>query len=235
MNKMFIDVEDGEKVAVSHSEADSDRFLFVCHGFGGNKERQKEYVEPGLKHSFNVVRIDFRGNGESDGDFVDQDLTSRIEDVKAVISYFDPEIFVLFGTSFGGTVVFHAAPDLRPDAVVGKAPVTYKEVMSGFREVVDEKGSFEYIDGKPIDRRFFSDLDSYSFDEAAERIKCPVAIFHGRSDTTVRPENSVEACQELDVDVMLHFLRDEGHSFSNKGKEKLFDQLFGWLGLLDGF
>ena len=220
----------GQKVSFLHRKADSDEYLFICHGFGGNKERQSEYLEPAVENGFNAVALDFRGNGDSDGDFIDQDLSSRIEDLKAVVEYFDPEEAYLFGTSFGGKVVFHAATELEPEAVIGKASVTYNEIMSKFREVVEEKGRFEYIDGKPIDGSFFSDLDSYSFREAAKELECQVAIFHGSDDTTVHPENSFDAAQEIDTDVMVQKFKGEEHSFSEEGKEKLMRRMFSWLG-----
>lgn len=225
----FIEVENGEEVAVTHAEVDSERYLFICHGFGGNKERQSEYLEPAVENGFNAVTVDFRGNGEADGDFIDQNLSSRIQDLKAAIEYFDPEEVFLFGTSFGGKVVFHTAAEIKPEAVIGKAPVTYNSIMSKFREVVEEKGRFEYIDGKPIDKSFFKNMDNYSFTDAAEKIECPVAIFHGSADTTVHPENSFRAAQEIDTDVMVQKFKGEKHSFSEKGKEKLFKRMFNWL------
>jgi pimeloyl-ACP methyl ester carboxylesterase len=226
--KHLIDVENGEEIAATHAEADSEIFIFVCHGFGGNRSRQKEYIKL-ADEGFNVVTLDFRGNGESDGDFIDQNLSSRIEDLKTVVDYFDPEKTVLFGTSFGGKVVFHTVPKLNPDAVIGKSPVTYSEIMDKFREVVEEKGEFEYIEGKPIDGRFFEDLDSYKFEEEAGKIDFPVAIFHGGSDTTVHPEYSFQAAQEIDSDVILQKFKGEKHSFSENGKEKLLTAMSDWL------
>ncbi|QGA80038.1 alpha/beta hydrolase [Candidatus Nanohalobium constans] len=228
MKEYSIEAENGEKVAVTHEEADSDTWIFVCHGFGGNKERQSEYLEL-AEESFNVVTLSFRGNGDSDGEFIDQDLSSRIKDLEAVVNYFEPENTILFGTSFGGKVVFHTAEDIDVDAVIGKAPVTYKEIMDKFREVVEAKGRFEYIDGKPIDESFFDDFDSYDFEELENSLYIPVAIFHGAADTTVHPEFSFEAAEKLDTSVMLDKIEGEKHSFSRDGKEYMFGQMVAWL------
>lgn len=227
MNEISIEVEDGEKVKTTHREGNSETWIFVCHGFGGNKDRQSEYLELAYQ-GFNVVSLSFRGNGDSDGDFIDQDLSSRIEDLKAVVEHFDPDKTVLFGTSFGGKVAFHASQELDADAVIGKAPVTYKEIMDKFREVVENKDSFEYIDGKPIDERFFEDLDSYSFEELTENLDIPVAIFHGGEDTTVHTEYSFKAGEKLDK-VMLEKLEGEEHSFSEEAKDYMFNQMVPWL------
>ncbi len=217
-----------EKVAAVHEKADSDDWVFVCHGFGGNKDRQGEYLDLAEK-GFNTVLFDFRGNGESDGDFIDQTLSSRIEDLEAVVEHFSPSSCVLFGTSFGGKVAFHASVELDADAVIGKAPVTYNSIMDKFQAAVKEKGEFEYIEGKPIDQRFFDDLDTYSFEDAEGRISAPVAIFHGSDDTTVHPENSFKAAKQLETDVMLQKMKDEKHSFSEEAKQKLLGHMTTWL------
>lgn len=226
MKEFEIESDDGQKVSVTHAETDSNKWIFVCHGFGGNKDRQSEYLELSEK-GFNVVTLSFRGNGDSDGKFIEQDLSSRIKDLEAVVEYFEAEEAILFGTSFGGKVVFHAAEDLDVDAVIGKAPVTYKEIMEKFREVVENKGRFEYIEGKPIDDRFFEDFDSYNFEDLD--IDTSVAIFHGGDDTTVHPKFSFKAAEEMETSVMLEKIDGEKHSFSSEGKEYLLSQMVSWL------
>lgn len=228
MKEDRIELDNGDKIAATSTKADSDMWVFFCHGFGGNKERQSEYLELS-ERCFNVVTFDFRGNGESGGDFIDQNLSSRIQDLKAVVKHFDPERVVLFGTSFGGKVVFHAAEELDADGVVGKAPVTYNEIMDKFRDVVEKKGRFEYIDGKPIDRRFFEDLDNYNFGDVTGDLDMPVAIFHGSEDTTVHLEYSFKAARNMDTSVMLNKMEGEEHSFSEEGKEYLLAQIENWV------
>lgn len=228
--KHFIEVENGEKVAAVHHEADSDRWVFFCHGFGSNKEGSYEkrcgrIVEEG----WNAVRFDFRGNGESDGEFIDQSLSSRIADLKAVVEHFEPEKYVLFGSSFGGKVVFHGSIELKPVAVIGKAPVTYNTIMDKFRAAVENKGEFEYIPDKPIDKRFFDDFDQYSFEQVVENLDIPVAIFHGASDTTVHFKHSLNAAGSLETDVTLQKLKNEKHSFSESAENKLLDSMSDWL------
>jgi pimeloyl-ACP methyl ester carboxylesterase len=222
----FIELEDGEKIAVTHTESESNKWIFVCHGFGGNRDRQSEYLKL-AEDELNVVTLDFRGNGDSSGDFIDQTLSSRIQDLEAVVEFFDPEKYVLFGTSFGGKVVFHASPELDPDQIIVKSPVTYNETMEKFRSVVEEKGEFEFIEGKPIDKRFINDLEEYSFDSLD--IDVPVAIFHGADDTTVHPEYSFQAAQSLDADVMLQKLKGEEHSFSEEKKDYMFRLMVDWI------
>lgn len=230
MEKHFIEVENGEEVAAVHHEGSSDKWMFLCHGFGGNKDRgNKERAEAFNESEWNAVRLDFRGNGESDGDFIDKNLSSRIEDLDAVIDYFRPERCVLFGTSFGAKVVFHTAVSKDVDGVAVKMPVTYNRTMSKFEAVIEEKGHFEYIDGKPIDERFMEDLETYSFSDVEDRLAVPVFISHGAADQTVHIENSVKALKSLDVDVEFQKLKGVKHSYTREGKRKMNDAIKAWL------
>lgn len=223
-----IQLNNRENVAINYREKDSDKWIFICHGFGGSKERQSEYLQL-ADEGFNVVTLSFRGNGDSDGEFIDQNLSSRIEDLKAAVNYFEPDKTILFGTSFGAKVVFHATTEIDAEAVIVKSPVTYNEIMDKFRDAVQNKGIFEFIEGKPIDKRFFEDFDDYNFEEVAQKIDMPVAIFHGAEDTTVHPEYSFKAAEELDTSVMLENLEGEKHSFSEDSKEYMLSQMVSWL------
>lgn len=230
MKKHFIEVENNEKVAAVHHEASSDKWIFLCHGFGGNKDRgNKTRAQAYNEAGWNTVRLDFRGNGESDGEFIEQDLSSRIKDLEAVIDHFRPDKSVLFGTSFGGKVIFHTAIQKEVDGVIGKAPVTYNRIMDKFRSVINEKGTFEYIDGKPIDERFIEDLGSYSFSDVEDQLDVPVFISHGAADQTVHIENSFEALKKLDVDGEFQKLKGSKHSYTDEGKEKMNSAVKAWL------
>lgn len=230
MEKHFIEVKDEEKVAAVHHEASSDKWVFLCHGFGGNKDRgNKERAEAFNEIDWNTVRLDFRGNGESDGDFIDQDLSTRIRDLEKVIDYFKPNKCVLFGTSFGAKVVFHTAVRNDIDGAAVKMPVTYNRTMSKFEAVIEEKGRFEYIDGKPIDERFMEDLGTYSFSDVEEHLDVPVFISHGAADETVHIENSLEALSNLDVDVEFQKLKGVKHSYTREGKRKMNSAVKDWL------
>jgi len=228
--KHFIQVENDEEVAAVHHEADSDKWIFFCHGFGSDKEGSyEERAERAVDEGFNAVRFDFRGNGESDGDFIDQSLSSRIRDLKACIDFYQPENIYLFGMSFGGKVVSHATEDIDVEALILKSPVTYNSIMDKFREVVNEKGSYTHFGDKTVDKDFFEDFDSYSFDEVASTFSAPVAIFHGGDDSTVHVENSTKATEEFETDVLLYKLEGETHSMSDAGEEKIRDMMFDWL------
>lgn len=211
--------------------AESEKYLLFCHGFGSDKEGS--YVERCdffAENGWNAVRFDFRGNGESSGEFMDQDLSSRIADLGAVIDHYDPGKCAVFGSSFGGKVAFHAAArDDRISKLVGRAPVTYNEIMDKYRSVVEEKGEFTHHDDKTIDVRFYEDLDTYSFDDVVSRLEIPVLILHGSEDTTVHPEQSFRAVKELDTEAAFFKMRGEDHRFSEGAEKRMRSIVLNWL------
>lgn len=230
-DKHFIEVENNEEVAAVHHEADSDRWIFFCHGFGSDKEGSYERrCERSVEEGWNAVRFDFRGNNESGGEFIEQTLSKKIKDLKAVIDFFDPDSCVLFGMSFGGRVVYHhALEDDRVEAVIGKSPVTYNEIMEKFRAVVEEQGEYTHFGDKTIDMRFVEDLEDYSFEEVTEELAVPTILFHGRDDTTVHPRFALKAAENFQTDTALHLFKGEEHKMTDEGNEKLLDHMFNWL------
>lgn len=226
-----IPVQGEGTIAAVHHEAPGTEWIVFCHGFisdksGSYEDRCKRAAATG----YNAVRFDFRGCGESTGDFIDQTLSSRISDVVAVIDYFDIESCVVFGSSFGGKVAFHtAATDERIQAIGARAPVTYQSSSDDRREIIAERGVYEYDDDHRLDERFFEDLDTYSFAAIADEIDCSVCIFHGGSDESVPCENSFRAAMALETDVFVQKYAGEGHRFSQNAESRLQDQFFHWL------
>lgn len=226
--------DDDETVVAVHHEAGSDDWLVFCHGLlsdksGSYERRCRRAVEEG----YNAIRFDFRGCGDSEGEFADATLGARLADLRAVVDYFDLESYVVFGSSFGGKVALYAAArDDRVDAVATRAPVTYNATFDEYRQAVASEGVLEFDTSERIDSRFFEALDEYRFDGAAEQIDVPVAIFHGRRDDSVDVDYSVDAARRLETDVLLQSYADEGHRFSAAAEDRLLEQLFDWLALL---
>jgi pimeloyl-ACP methyl ester carboxylesterase len=226
-----VPVDGDEVVAVHHRpDADSDGWLFFSHGFVSDKEGS--YVgrcERAAAEGYNTVRFDHRGCGESDLSFGEQNLSTRVADLRAVIDYFDPPSSVLFGSSFGGKAVFHVGIDEPSVEAIGtRAPVTYTEPFEKYRQEVGSGGDTGSGWGAVADD-FFEDLSSYGFGEVKDELDVPVVVFHGRDDATVRVEQSFDAVAALETDASLHAYADEGHSFSRGAEARLRDTFFSWL------
>lgn len=226
-----IPVTDDESVAAVHHTATGEDWIVFCHGFLSDKSGSYEHrCQRAVEHGYDAVRFDFRGCGDADGAFVDQGLSDKLADLQAVLEFVDPSSVVLFGSSFGGKVAFHAAVgDDRVDSVVTRAPVTYNRIFNPYRAVVEDTGECRFDTGVRIDRRFFEDLETHPFDEVTGSLSVPVAIVHGTDDESVPVAASFEAAAALEGDVLLETVAGEGHRFSREAEERLLDRTFHWL------
>ncbi|MEY7847948.1 alpha/beta hydrolase family protein [Natrarchaeobius sp. A-rgal3] len=226
-----VPVDDGQTIAAVHHEAPSDRWFVCCHGFLSDKSGSYERrCTRAVGEGYNAVRFDFRGCGESDGAFADQGVSEKIADLEAVVDYFEPSSIVLFGSSFGGKVAFHAATGLdRVEAIVTRAPVTVNRAFETYRSSVAADGEHRFETGDRIDERFFDDFDRYPFEDVASTLEVPVAIFHGTADESVAVADSIEATGRLETDVLLRTVAGEGHLFSADAETRLLELTFDWL------
>lgn len=209
---------DGDEVVAVHHESEGDRWMFFSHGFVSDKTGSyEERCERAVKEGYDAVRFDHRGCGESDLRFQEQTLSTRIADLRAVIDYFDPGAYVLFGSSFGGKVVLHTATeDDSVEAVVTRAPVTYADFFDG--NLPDGFGG-----------EFAEDFRSHGFEKVERELDVPVAVFHGRDDETVPLESVLDSINGMNVDILLETYAGENHRFSRESEERMRDSMFGWL------
>lgn len=93
--------------------------VLICHGFGGNKAgKYRLYVrlaEKLAKAGILAFRFDFRGSGDSEGEFSEMTLQGEISDALIALQFLskEPQVDVkrvgMFGRSLGGVVAVLAA------------------------------------------------------------------------------------------------------------------------------
>ncbi|MCA8970461.1 MAG: alpha/beta fold hydrolase [Planctomycetes bacterium] len=146
-----------------------------------------------------VLRFDFTGLGNSEGDFANTDFTSNVDDLVAAARHLagihtPPALLV--GHSLGGSAVLAAAhriPGVRAVCTIG-SPVEPDHVGRLFRHVegdLQAKGEVAVdIAGRSfrIKQDFLDDIAEHSDETAAERIRdlgVPLLIFHSPEDAVV--------------------------------------------------
>jgi len=148
-----------------------------------------------------VLRFDFTGLGESEGDFAGTTFSSNIEDLVAAAAFMEREFAapaILIGHSLGGAAVLQAAgrlPSVRAVATIG-APFDPAHVMNLFTESLEEiqeHGSADVmLAGRQftLGRAFLRDLDGQRVAETLAALRRPLLLFHSPVDQSVGIENA---------------------------------------------
>jgi uncharacterized OsmC-like protein/alpha/beta superfamily hydrolase len=148
-----------------------------------------------------VLRFDFTGLGESEGDFADTNFSTNIADLVAAANFLETEYEapkILIGHSLGGAAVLQAAgqiPSSKAVAVIG-APADPAHVMRHFKEhqqTIAREGEAEIdIEGRPfrIKKQFLDDLGEVQMEKAVRNLRKALLVFHSPVDNTVSIDNA---------------------------------------------
>jgi uncharacterized OsmC-like protein/pimeloyl-ACP methyl ester carboxylesterase len=150
-----------------------------------------------------VLRFDFTGLGESEGDFSDTNFSSNVSDLVAAASYMQRDLAspsILIGHSLGGAAVLKAAADIKSARAVAtinavSSPRHVLGTIGAGREEIERVGYADVsIGGHPfrIQRQFLDDLDGDSMTEAIGGLGRALLVIHSPVDTVVGIDNATE-------------------------------------------
>lgn len=154
-------------------------------------------------NGFAVLRFDFTGLGESEGDFADTNFSGNVEDLVAASNYLAENHeapSLLIGHSLGGAAVIFAAteiPSVHAVATVGAPsnPVHVKHLLkSGIEEINETGRAVVNLSGRDftIKKQFLDDLETKSLPETVKSLRKPLLIMHSPQDDTVGIKNAEE-------------------------------------------
>ena len=145
---------------------------------------------------FRVLRFDFTGLGESEGEFADTTFTSNVADLVAATSAmeerFEP-VCLLVGHSLGGAAVIAAAskvPSVRAVATIGAPaePEHAGHLFDSARQEIETKGQAQVqLAGRPfvVRRELIEDLAASRLDAALRDPDQALLIMHSPIDQIV--------------------------------------------------
>ncbi len=154
-----------------------------------------------VDHGFAVLRFDFTGLGESEGDFCTTTFSSNVGDLVAAAAWLEREHeapAVLAGHSFGGAAVLRAAhrlPSVRAVATIAAPadPGHVRHLFGDAEKTIRERGRGEVLlGGRPvtIGREFLEDLERDDWRDVVNDLRRPLLIFHSPHDETVSIDNA---------------------------------------------
>lgn len=188
--------------------------VLLFHGFKGERDELPIVgVDEGMYtrtaralagQGYASLRLDFRGSGESEGDWADTTFQGQISDAIAALGYLetldeiDSGRIGIIGLSQGGLVAAVTAQDPRVDTVVlwsavANPPLSYTgilgpEVMAeGLVTEGELSVTLPWGEETSMRRPFFEDI--YNIDPIAEisDYTGPLMVVGGERDTTVAP------------------------------------------------
>ena len=148
-----------------------------------------------------VLRFDFTGLGESEGEFADTSFASNVEDLVAAAQFLEREVSppeILVGHSLGGAAVIQAAHQMnsiQAIATIGAPadPGHVQHLLGDAMHQIETEGEAEVnIGGRPflVRRKFLEDLEGTQQAERIRTLGRPLLIFHSPVDTIVGIENA---------------------------------------------
>ncbi|MGM0712808.1 alpha/beta hydrolase family protein [Brevibacillus parabrevis] len=227
--------------------------VVICHGFIGSRVGvNRLFVKAARElatHGFGVLRFDYGGCGESDGDYGAGGLDVLLKQTRDVLDYaaalerVDQERIILLGHSLGGAVsALTASQDRRIHSMV-----LWAAVAQPFEDIVRIVGEKEYQEalslgstdhnGYLLSGRYFQSLNGAQPLRHVKQFEGDVLILHGNRDDVIA------------IDAMFHYerelhLRRRGtcekevivggdHTFSSADSySKLIGSTVSWLGRL---
>jgi len=180
-------------------------FAIFAHCFTCNKNllAVKNIGKALTSNGFGVLRFDFTGLGESEGDFSDSNFSGNVEDLIAAVDYLEETYTaptLIIGHSLGGAAAIYAAAEsssIKAVATIG-APSNPKHVQhllqSSIAEINTNGKAVVNLSGRDftIKKQFLDDLNTKSLVDTVGNMRKPILILHSPQDTTVEIKNAQE-------------------------------------------
>jgi uncharacterized OsmC-like protein/alpha/beta superfamily hydrolase len=173
-------------------------YALFAHCFTCSKDyKSVTYISRTLaERGIAVLRFDFTGLGESEGDFSDTNFSSNVDDLVAAARFLEEDYeapALLMGHSFGGAAVLQAAARIPSSkAVVTIAapcsPQHLEHLVTSRREELEKFGEIEVsVAGRPfrIKKQFVEDLETLRMDETIQNLGRALLVFHSPVDRVV--------------------------------------------------
>ena len=208
LQKITFQNKEGETL-VGRLEMPADRhphnYAIFAHCFTCNKNllAVKNISRALTASGFAVLRFDFTGLGESEGDFEDTNFSGNVSDLVAAARFLEQSYeapTLLVGHSLGGAAVIFAAAkiaSIRAVATIGAPsnPIHVKHLFKSTIPEIEASGkAVVNLSGRDftIKKQFLDDLDSNSLMTIVKELRKAILILHSPQDDTVGIKNAEE-------------------------------------------
>ena len=213
-------------------------YALFAHCFTGSKNWNavRNIARALTQEDIAVLRFDFTGLGESEGDFSETNFSSNVDDIVSAANYMlslgmPPQI--LIGHSLGGAaslMASHQIPSLKATVTIG-APADPEHVKHLFDENIEtiyEKGEANVVLGGrkfKIKKHFIEDLQNKNVDAALAKMKTSLLILHSPQDKTVGIDNAATIYKRAKHPKSFVTLDGADHLLTDKDESRYVGQL----------
>lgn len=206
-----------------YHNAESDKTVIIVHGFGGSHEEMQPYCKFFYEKNFNVLAVDNRAHGESEGKCIGFGWLDR-KDILSWIEYLNSKQLnnkiLLFGLSMGASAVCCVSGEKLPTNVCA---VISDCAFDNANKQIDFVMRNKKILLKLFKRHLYSFTKRvYGFDvldadvvKQVKNTKVPILYIHGKSDMYVPIENSINLYNSTPTNLRdRYFVDDADHATS---------------------
>ena len=223
--------------------ADAKAFIIFSHCFTCTKDVITTYRSSRIlaQKGYAVLRFDFSGLGDSEGDFSECNFSTSVEDIDAAINFLTEHYTapsILIGHSLGGTSSLASAidNDYIKKVITIASPSQPAHVLHHFGPALtlleqNIPSSFE-VAGKfyDINPQFVTDVRTWDMQTQLPKLNKPVLIFNIENDALVSEKDALEINEWVKGETSLIHLKDTDHLLSNKAANMdAVEKMVDWL------
>jgi len=185
------------------SRGTPDAYALFAHCFTCSKDlRSVGAISRALnRQNIGVLRFDFTGLGESEGDFSKTNFSSNVGDLTAAAQFLDEQYQaprILIGHSLGGAAVLQAAHQIPSAEAIATIAAPYDpehvtRLLDDALEEIKTRGEARItLAGRSftIRKQFLDDLAATKMEETIRTLERALLLFHSPVDQTVGVENA---------------------------------------------
>ncbi len=204
-------------------------YAIFAHVFTGNKNLiATRHISRALNmEGIAVLRFDFTGLGDSEGDFADTNFSSNVDDLIAAAEFLEDNYeapTLIVGHSLGGAASIFAGSQI--DSIQAIASVAAPAEPEHVAHLLDDKIVEIESEGKAIinlagrsftiKKQFLDDLRNHKLHEALEGMNKAIIVLHSPQDRVVEIENAAKIYHAAQHPKSFVTLNGADHMLTNK-------------------